>query len=86
LNVADELLDDRRLSEETIMAEAVDLGSRWQKMNAEERRRIVELLVKTVAGVAAARTRVPGGMISYEERKKVRLRRRGSRSASARHC
>ena len=36
------------LSEEMIMAEAVDLGNRWLKMTADERRRIVELLVKTI--------------------------------------
>lgn len=37
-----------RLSSEQIMAEARDLDSRWPKMNHDERRRIVELLVKNV--------------------------------------
>ncbi len=36
------------LSSEQIMAEASDLHSRWPKMNHDERRRIIELLVKNV--------------------------------------
>jgi len=35
-------------SSEHIMAEARDLRSRWPKMNVDERRRIVELLVKNI--------------------------------------
>ena len=43
-----DLLKIDGLSSEQIMAEARDLHSRWPKMNHDERRRIVELLVKNV--------------------------------------
>ncbi len=36
------------MSESAIMAEAMDLHSRWQHMQSNERRRIVELLVRTI--------------------------------------
>jgi site-specific DNA recombinase len=35
-------------SSEQIMAEARDYHSRWPKMNRDERRKIIELLVKTI--------------------------------------
>ena len=43
-----DLLKIDSLSSEQIMAEAHDLHSRWPKMNRDERRKIVELLVKDV--------------------------------------
>jgi CDGSH-type Zn-finger protein len=36
------------LSSEQIMAEARDLHSRWPKMNQDERRKMIEILVKTI--------------------------------------
>jgi site-specific DNA recombinase len=43
-----DMLTVKSLSSEQIMAEARDLYSRWPKMNQDERRRIVEILVKTI--------------------------------------
>jgi len=36
------------MSQETVMAEAMDLHARWQHMQGNERRRIVELLVRSI--------------------------------------
>jgi site-specific DNA recombinase len=36
------------LSSEQIMADARDLHSRWSKMNHDERRKIIEILVKSI--------------------------------------
>jgi site-specific DNA recombinase len=43
-----DLLKIDEFSTEQIMAEAHDFHSRWPKMNSEERRRIVELIVKSI--------------------------------------
>ena len=43
-----DLLKMEGFSTEVIMTEANNLADRWPKMNADERRRIVELLVKTI--------------------------------------
>jgi len=43
-----DMLTVKSLSSEQIMAEARDLHSRWPKMNQDERRKIVEILVKTI--------------------------------------
>jgi site-specific DNA recombinase len=43
-----DLLNVNRLSRDYIMAEANDLYARWPKMNLEDRRRIVELLLKDI--------------------------------------
>jgi site-specific DNA recombinase len=43
-----DMLTVKSFSSEQIMAEARDLHSRWPKMNQDERRRIVEILVKTI--------------------------------------
>ncbi len=43
-----DMLSVDRLSKEQIMADARDLHSRWPLMNHDERRKIIELLVKTI--------------------------------------
>jgi len=43
-----DMLSVKSYSSEQIMADARDLHSRWPKMNHDERRKIVEILVKSV--------------------------------------
>jgi len=43
-----DVLSVKRLSSEQIMAEARDLHSRWPSMDHDERRKVIEILIKSI--------------------------------------